>query len=232
MPLTTDSVLLGSWSARNIDTQSLPIAHILDIGSGTGIVAFIVAQRFPQAHVCGIDIHQSSVELASSTAQQSFFSGRVSFKCQDITTSQNGSTHKDSMDLYDLVLCNPPYYKGINCKDQDRDRTRTVSNEGLSPTSIFQYAPSYLRIGGLLSLVTPIEWLGDMRRSAVQHLFYLTRLSPISSVQGSQPIRILTEWKYRSINTNETTQIDPISLFDCLGKKTPQFSALTSELYL
>lgn len=59
MPVSTDGVMLGAWM------ESPSPAHILDIGTGTGLLALMCAQRFPDAKITAVDIETTAVEAAS-----------------------------------------------------------------------------------------------------------------------------------------------------------------------
>ena len=95
MKVGTDGVLLGAWGC--VEGQ-----RILDIGTGSGLIALMAAQRNPDAEVLGIDIDEGAILQARENVAQSPFCGRVGCILQDILTFQ-------PEECYDSILCNPPY---------------------------------------------------------------------------------------------------------------------------
>jgi tRNA1Val (adenine37-N6)-methyltransferase len=97
MRINTDGVLLGA-----IVEHQLPI-QILDIGTGTGVIAMMLAQRFAQARVTAVEIDGPAALRAASNFEGSDFANRLQVRHTDITTFQSG-------DCYDLIVSNPPYF--------------------------------------------------------------------------------------------------------------------------
>lgn len=111
MKVGTDGVLLGAWaSVRPSDRR------ILDIGTGTGLIALMMAQRVPGAQVTGVDV--DDVSQARENADASPWGGRVAFvQCpvQEFAPQER----------FDLVVSNPPFFVGsLTCPDQGRTTAR------------------------------------------------------------------------------------------------------------
>jgi tRNA1Val (adenine37-N6)-methyltransferase len=97
MKINTDGVLLGA-----IATQPDP-KYILDIGTGTGVIALMLAQRFPEAQVDAVEIDALAAASASRNGINSPFAARVQVVHQAIE-------EYESLQLYDLIVSNPPYF--------------------------------------------------------------------------------------------------------------------------
>jgi tRNA1Val (adenine37-N6)-methyltransferase len=97
MRINTDGVLLGA-----IVTQLQPL-YILDIGTGTGVIAMMLAQRFTEAKVTAVEIDGPAAFRAASNFERSPFAARLQVHHSDIKTYQ-------SDDQYDLIVANPPYF--------------------------------------------------------------------------------------------------------------------------
>ena len=97
MRINTDGVLLGA-----IVAHAQPY-HILDIGTGTGVIAMMLAQRFSQARVTAVEIDGPAALRAASNFEGSTFAGRLQVRHSDIK-----SYHSD--DRFDLIVSNPPYF--------------------------------------------------------------------------------------------------------------------------
>ena len=99
----TDGVLLGAWS-------QLPegkMRRVLDVGCGTGLISIMLAQRFADAHITGIDIDVNAVSQAASNAALSPWSERLSFHQGDIADYANSFSRPQ----FDAIVSNPPFFE-------------------------------------------------------------------------------------------------------------------------
>lgn len=97
MKINTDGVLLAS-----ISSHSSP-HHILDIGTGTGVIAMMLAQRYPSALVDAVEIDEKAAQAAGQNFQNTPFHERLHAYCADITVFQRNQR-------YELIVSNPPYF--------------------------------------------------------------------------------------------------------------------------
>ena len=109
MKVGTDGVLLGAWARGG--------ARLLDVGTGTGIIALMLAQRYPDAHVVGIDIDEGAVRQATANVLASPFSTRIRLeqtRVQDMDASYAG--------CFDAVVSNPPFFiDSLQAPDRQRN---------------------------------------------------------------------------------------------------------------
>lgn len=103
MKVGTDSVLLGSL------LQATSPQRILDIGTGTGLLALMMAQRFPEAMIDAVEIEEKAFEEARYNATKSIFANRINMFHQSIQEYAAVTQH-----TYDLIVSNPPYYEAEN----------------------------------------------------------------------------------------------------------------------
>lgn len=103
MKVGTDSVLLGAL------LQAQEPQTILDIGTGTGLLALMMAQRFNDASIDAVEIEEQAFVEATKNAAQSKWKVRVKVFHQSLQNFANQSLHP-----YDLIVCNPPYYEAEN----------------------------------------------------------------------------------------------------------------------
>lgn len=111
MKVGTDGVLLGAWvSLRPTDLR------LLDIGTGTGLIALMLAQRAPEARITGLDIADTS--QARENADASPWGARVSFVTCPVQRF-------DTPEPFDLIVSNPPFFDGsLPCPDAGRTAAR------------------------------------------------------------------------------------------------------------
>jgi len=150
MKVGTDSDLLGALAAGG--------KRILDIGTGTGVLSLMLAQRFPYAEIMAIDIDENAVKDAEVNFRESKFADRITLRniaFQDFVREMKGTTT-----LFDCVVCNPPYFdKSTESKDKSRTRARHTSS--LPFNVLIEGAYELLKEGGVFSVCIPPEVLSD-----------------------------------------------------------------------
>ena len=152
MKVGTDGTLLGAWAQVPIKS-----ARILDIGTGTGLIALMMAQRFPEATVLGIDIDGEAVNQAQENVVLSPFASRVEIRLQNVLDFE----YKEG---FDAIVSNPPYFvDALTCPDQQRTIARhTIS---LTYEGLMKSAYRLLKPDGMFSLVIPSECRDSIRVS-------------------------------------------------------------------
>ena len=98
MKVGTDGTLLGAWSQA-----SAGLCRVLDVGTGTGLIALMMAQRYPEAQVIAIDIDEKAVFQAQENVSASPFADRIKVLEADV------QTFEDSV-KFDSIVCNPPFF--------------------------------------------------------------------------------------------------------------------------
>lgn len=141
MKVGTDGILLGAWTPIKKPQRAL------DVGTGTGLVALMLAQRAPEVVIEAIEIDPVAADQASQNAANSPFASRIAIRATAL--------HSFAPTLpYDLILCNPPYFdSGISSEDIRRKQAR--HDETLRLEDLLGFAQQYLTEHGLLSLIIP-----------------------------------------------------------------------------
>lgn len=143
MKVGTDSVLLGAWA------DCTRAQEILDVGTGSGILALMAAQRNPSARITGIEIDPSAVLQARSNAAASPWESRIHFEQADIR-----SWHSDRK--FDCILCNPPFYtNGLQSPTALRNQARQTAC--LSFEDLIRACASLLTDNGTFHVIIPAE---------------------------------------------------------------------------
>ncbi len=148
MKVGTDGVLLGAWCDLGND-----VGRILDIGTGTGVIALMAAQRCPGARITAVDIDRDCVGQAQANIAASPWSERVKAVCADIRTFV-------SDEPFDHIVSNPPYFTSSLLPP---DRARSVARHctQLSFEDIVAAAERLLSAAGRMSLILPREAADD-----------------------------------------------------------------------
>lgn len=185
MRISTDALFLGAWATAIDDAPR----QILDVGTGTGILALMLAQHYPSATVTAIDIDSEAVRTAQDNFSRSPYADRLTALVEDITAGEPLlPNHR-----YDLIVSNPPYYDGLQPATTALSQARHIGR-GFAPHSLFHHLEPLVATTATLCLVTPVEILPHLRREAVIHRYNLTRLCTLHHRAEQPAIRLLTQW--------------------------------------
>jgi len=148
MKVGTDGVLLGAWVARQF-TNMQP-QNILDIGTGSGLIALMLAQQFKEAEIIGIDIDDSAIEQATFNFAQSAWSKRLTAKKTDFTTFM-------PQRQFELIVSNPPYFSR-SLKNPDQQRALARHNDSLPYKDLVRHTmKDLLSDNGVFAIIIPYE---------------------------------------------------------------------------
>ena len=212
MKVGTDGVLLGAWARGG--------RRILDVGTGSGLVALMMAQRFEEAEVTAIDIEPGACFQARENVAVSPFAGRISVVDASLQSFQGG--------VYDSIVCNPPFYSGT-LKSKTAARTMARSAETLPFTDLFASAARLLADGGVFSVVIPSSCKGAFdAEAAVAGLFPL-RICAVRTLARKPVSRYLLAYGKRPAGEIEDTE-------SCLNNadmsRSEWYAGLTKDFYL
>lgn len=179
MKVGTDGVLLGAW-ADSLSTAN----NILDIGTGSGLIAIMIAQR-TDADIWGVDIDNDAIEQAQENASLTDWRKRLHFIQSDIM-----SFHTEK--IFEVITCNPPFFtESLQCMDTKRTMAR--HNAGLSFKSLIICASKLLSNNGHFQVILPAESADYFVQEAWNQGLNLYRRCLIYSKENSSPKRILLD---------------------------------------
>lgn len=183
MKVGTDAILLGSWAAAEEPQR------ILDIGTGSGIIALMLAQRFPAANIFAIEIDAAACDQARRNFAAAPFRDRL-------TLTQSAAQSFDAIDGYDLIVSNPPWFDR-NSKPPDSARTLARHSDSLSLDDLAAAANRLLNPGGVLNVVLPVEPAQAFMRIATTNALYCQRVCAVCPTPTSPPKRQLLGFSNR-----------------------------------
>lgn len=217
MQIGTDGVLLGAW------TEVEGANRILDIGTGTGVIAISLAQRTDQSIIHAVEIHTESSEQAAENMQACPWSDRLEVFNESI---QNFA--KTRRQEYDLIVSNPPFFSG-GTFSQEQDRTNVRHTTKLPHGDLLTCARNLLNPGGRFCVILPfIEGLRFQELAATYHL-YCTKMTEVSPRPGKEVNRLLLQFE-RSPGPLEKDSI-AIRQSDS-DEWTEEYVKLTGDFYL
>lgn len=209
MKVGTDGTLLGAW-ARGGQT-------ILDVGTGTGLIALMMAQRFPEAEVTGIDIDEAACSQAEENVAASPF--RVSV------------LHKNVLEMdgvFDAIVSNPPFFShSLESPDRQRSIARHTSSLGFG--ELMQSVVRLLADDGELSLILPAESKSEVESEAALSGLFKVRECAVRTTPRKHPKRFLQAYRKHPAPCLEVSEgiieTEP-------GTRSEWYQDLTKEFYL
>ena len=214
MKVNTDGVLLGAAMTL---PQDAPL--MLDIGTGTGTIALMAAQRHPGATIHAIDIDEASAREAAENFAASPWADRLSASCTALADFRPGCK-------YGHIFSNPPYYDNslMNPDAREGEARHSVS---LSYRDILAFAAGNLQEQGTLSLILPADTEKMLLRVAGAWGLFPFRLLRIRSTPAKKPSRLIAEFSRARVPVKEELLTIQES-----GTYTQEYKSLTSEFYL
>jgi tRNA1Val (adenine37-N6)-methyltransferase len=211
----TDSVVLGAWSACE------KAGSILDLGTGTGLLALMCAQKNPDAQIIGIDPDPDSLDEARKNFGRSPWSDRLK--------AINTSFQNFGPSLFDYIVCNPPYFNAaLPGRDARKNHARHMEPDGF--TTLARQITRWLNPGGIFGFILPEkEWEIFSAELAHNHLFLLRRRSVFPKPGTKNKVRILSEW---SPKEKDLIMESDLFLRTEKGTYSMEYKNLTGDFYL
>lgn len=213
MAVSTDGILLGAWANLTHAKQ------ILDIGTGTGLLALMAAQRNHECHIQAIDIDPDAVLAAKTNVKNSPWPQRVAVKLADIT--------KDTVTAkVDHIICNPPYFNsGVTTQWHARAKARHTLT--LGHQQLLDACQQWLVKTGEASFILPNQEGKDFIQLAQSLGWNLSRLCEVNTTENKLSYRLLIALTLQECDT-EHSQLT----IHQNGQYSQGFIDLTREFYL
>ena len=213
MKVGTDGVLLGAWGC-------VEGRRILDIGTGTGLIALMAAQRNPEAKVWGVDIDEEAIFQARENIAESPFCSRIECILQDVLAFETG-------ELFDAILCNPPFFTEDTLPD-DKSRALARNNKNLPFPLLIKKVAELLAEDGVFSLVVPSGLVQEIVGLCLENGLHLVRRCQVHTTAQKPPRRTLLAFSRQNLKCDEQV----LCLMDKDGSRSAQYLELTNDFYL
>lgn len=208
-------MLLGAWVPQQLDPS-----RILDIGTGTGVLALMMAQRFPDAEIEAVEIDNASAMECLCNFNNSPWPGRLKIFNADFLSWQ--TTAK-----FDLIITNPPYF-ATSTRSPKHSRDVARNQASLPLDVLLKKSQQLLRPDGKLFLVYPAESLHLLKTEAAFAGLYLTRLCKVRTSPKKDFSLVLVEM---STSFSKIIEED-LSIKEINGQYTNDYLHLTDDFYL
>ena len=237
MKVNTDGVLLGAWLTIPSLTASGKRLEVLDIGTGTGVIALIIAQRLQsilaQFSIFAIDSDSPSAAEAQENFTASPWPAMLEAKH---LTLQEMSMDNCFENRFDIITSNPPYFKD-SLKAPSARRSSARHTDNLPYETLISSAAKMLIENGTFSVVLPAEVLEEFISLAREQGLVPVRICRVKTVSAGKIKRVLIEFKKRCKESNITQENAPAEELLTIqergdGPYTNEYRRLTGDLYL
>lgn len=217
MKIGTDGVLLGAWP------EYTKPKNILDIGTGTGLIALMLAQRYADANITAVEIDSSAAKEAKQNFENSDWKDHLSILNLDFF-------EMDVNIKFDMLVCNPPYFK---VDQRSFDKKRALARNGIFVTPTFlSKAKSLMHSESQISFIFPADQLDAYDNEAKTIGLYRSRTLFIKPTDLKPPKRVLVTYSFRSESENANEAKYLIIEEGERHEYSKGYKKLTSDFYL
>jgi tRNA1Val (adenine37-N6)-methyltransferase len=192
MKVNTDGVLLGALAEGD------KAVTVLDIGTGTGIIALMLAQRFPQAQIDAVELDETAAQTARLNFETSSFAGRLQIYVQSFQQYHENHSYKS----YDLIVSNPPFYiQSLQSPQAGKNLAKHAGNgffDELVKISAQQLSPD-----GELCLILPLTTAAMVIQIAVEYGLFVRQIIHIQSYPNSAAHRQILTFGFHQTQIEE-----------------------------
>jgi tRNA1Val (adenine37-N6)-methyltransferase len=188
MKVGTDGVLLGALAEGAYEGTSKASENsekrILDIGTGSALCSLMMAQRYPDAQIIGIEVDEEACSQAEQNVAQSPFRGRITI----IHTSLQEYCNDGA--LFDSIICNPPFFEeSLQCPDSQRNAARHATS--LPYSILISRCKELLCDDGTLTIILPTSAIKRIEEECALNSLFIVKQLHIKTTERKQPKRTL-----------------------------------------
>jgi tRNA1Val (adenine37-N6)-methyltransferase len=218
MKIGTDGVLLGAWTPLKNNPFS-----ILDIGTGTGIIALMLSQRSNAQQIDALEIDEEAYEQAVDNFENSPWSDRLF--CFHAGLDEFVEEPEDE---YDLIVSNPPFYtEDYKTENEQRDLARFA--DAMPFEDLIEAAALLLSENGIFSVIIPFKEEEKFIAFANEYELFPIKITRVKGTPSSEIKRSLLAFVR---DENATILADELIIETARHIYTPEYIELTKDFYL
>ena len=225
MKVNTDGVLLGAAMTIRPEDRCM-----LDIGTGTGTIALMAAQRAFGGEIPGQAERIDAIDIDEPSATEAVmnFANSPWAECLHAHNMSLDAFAASDDQKYDLIFSNPPYFEDSLTAPDERKSTARHTSEGLSYRDIFEFAKERLTDSGRVSLVLPADQEAALCRYARMCGLHLFRIIRVRTVPRKAPSRMIAEFSRQRCETVK----EELLTIQNEGQYTQEYLSLTHDFYM
>ncbi|WP_299124971.1 methyltransferase [uncultured Tenacibaculum sp.] len=220
MKIGTDAVLLGAWC----NLGEFPDA-ILDIGSGTGVISLMLAQRSDAMTIDAVEIDEGAYEQTVENFEQSDWGDRLF--CYSATFNDFAEEMAEEEEVYDVIVSNPPFYTDdFETKDEARNKARFTSS--LTFEDLLAGVSKILSTNGLFSVIIPFKEEKSFVQLAKENELFVQRVCRVKGNETSEIKRSMLTFSFQEQEVKE----EELIIEKERHQYTDAYIELTKDFYL
>ncbi|MCW3804974.1 tRNA1(Val) (adenine(37)-N6)-methyltransferase [Plebeiibacterium marinum] len=218
MKVGTDGVLLGAW----VNCNNARV--ILDVGTGTGLIALMCAQKNQYANIDALEIDNMAFVQAGINIENSPWNHRI-VAINDCLQHFSVVASKK----YDLIVSNPPFFNN-SLKNVCEQKSMARHTETLTYMELIKGVVSLLSDKGRFAVVLPFDAFGDFEKYANENLLYLQKVLKVKPTPQKQAKRVLMEYGFEKISDVD----EKVMVVEEFGRHgySDEYKELTKDFYL
>jgi len=213
LKVNTDGCLLGALSKFENPK------NCLDIGTGTGVIAMMLAQQYPIAKITALELNNVAYQQAELNVQASLFKQQIELLNADFTT-YHSEIH------YDLIVCNPPYFSK-HLQGSNANKNMALHSDTLPPQLLIEKVKTILAPKGLFIVIYPVLEMENFKTLASAVGLFPHCIYNIQN-KADKAYRTIIGFGKTEITPNESTLV----LMDSHGQRSEAFSEIMQAFYL
>lgn len=220
MKIGTDGVLLGAWCNLGEFPDTM-----LDVGSGTGVISLMLAQRSDAMTIDAVEVDESAYEQTVENFEQSDWGDRLF--CYNASFVEFAEEMSEEEEEYDIIVSNPPFYTD-NYETEDVARNKARFTSSLSFEDLLKGVSEILSENGRFSTIIPFKEEENFIALAKKYNLYLNRVCRVKGTPATEVKRSLLELSFTESSIQEEELIIEIKRH----QYTDAYINLTKDFYL
>jgi len=222
MKVTTDACLFGAWVAEEVRSQESGVRSSLDIGTGTGLLSLMLAQKNHDALIIGVEIDEDAEKQAKENINSSPWKDRINVIEGDVK-------NYNFPEKFDLIISNPPFYENEIRSATDSKNVAHHSKD-LTLKELLAIIKNYLNETGSFFLLLPYKRDEEIKKLFKDHELNISKILFVRHSVKHDYFRIFIKG---SLNAEEKkTEFDELSIWDDKKQYTNEFVTLLKDYYL
>src|SRR6187551_3048712 len=223
MKVTTDACLFGAWVAQKVESEKLKVESVLDIGTGTGLLSLMLAQKIPEIKIDAIEIDKDAAEQAKINVESSPWKEQINIVQGDV---KEFSFEKE----FDLIISNPPFYEN-EIRSATDSKNVAHHSENLTLKDVLVIIKKNLRETGSFFLLLPYKRNEEIKKLLKDHDLNISKILFVRQSVKHDYFRIMLKGKLSEQKSIET-EFNEMSIWDDRQQYTNEFKQLLKDYYL
>lgn len=219
MKVCTDSCIFAAWTAHEIERKKISVKSILDIGTGTGLLSLMLAQK-THAYISAVEIDINSFEQADENFKRSPWKNRLSIFHTDIK-----SWHTQHQ--YDLIICNPPFYEN-DLVPGDSGKNISKHSAALNFEELIIVVKKLVKDDGAFAILLPVSRAKSFEMLAFNHSLFPEEKLEVKQTPSHNYFRTMFFFRTHKCKLS----INHLSIKNDEDQYTQEFISLLKDYYL